>query len=195
MGAIYPMSIKEIARRQHESDDWKEEWIKSSGYLPELAEVEGQKVYVQQTNDWPRIIVPKCSRKYVFDVVHGPHHPGRKATSILIRKTHIWPNLDSDIAKWVRTCEKCQKNKITRHFRAPIRSLKEDLSSPLRLIHVDITGPYPRNESMSYILSIIDRATAFLMALPMCAATAKETVNIRERMDADFRCTGEDHNR
>ena len=44
---------------------------------------------------------------------HTPHagHLGRDRTVHLVKRTYVWPGLDSDVKKFVALCDFCQTNK------------------------------------------------------------------------------------
>ena len=60
-----------------------------------------------------KLVVPKGSmRQRILREVHDSvlsGHLGRDRTEELLRRQYWWPNLHGDVAKYVRTCPKCQK--------------------------------------------------------------------------------------
>jgi len=67
----------------------------------------------------PRPIVPAEFRRTVFDMLHSLSHPGIRATQKLLTDRYVWPNINSDVRRWTRTCLPCQKSKVQRHTVTP----------------------------------------------------------------------------
>lgn len=85
-----------------------------------------------------RPFIPLSLRKRVFETFHNSAHPSGKVTDRIIRKSYVWPGMNSDIKKWCRGCLDCQKSKVSRHtilqpsnFMAP--------AVRFRHVHMDIT--------------------------------------------------------
>jgi hypothetical protein len=59
-----------------------------------------------------------CSlQNKIFETLHSPAHPGRRATCSLISSRNVWRGLAKDVMAWVSECLKCQKGKVHRHVR------------------------------------------------------------------------------
>lgn len=69
------------------------------------------------SGDDVRPYVPISLRRTIFDNVHRLSHPGARATKKLISQSFIWPGLNKDVTRWVKTCLACQRSKIQRHNR------------------------------------------------------------------------------
>jgi len=92
---------------------------------------------------------------------------GGKACAKAMKKNLFWPRMTSDISKWAKQCEQCQRNKVHLHT----HSFLEHLPEPTRRfshIHVDLVGPInPPCESKNMMLTIIDRWTSWPEAIPI----------------------------
>ena len=55
----------------------------------------------------PRPVVPKESRRRVFDAIHNLSHAGMRATRRLITKRWVGMGMQSDISRWCKECIPC----------------------------------------------------------------------------------------
>ena len=83
--------------------------------------------------------------------------------------------LKKDIKRWCKECHSCQAAKVHRHTEAPI-SLRNPLSGRFLSLLVDLVGPLPPSEGMTYLFTVIDRFTRWTEAIPLPDAKASTCV-------------------
>jgi len=119
-----------------------------------------------------RPLVPAAFRHQIFTATHSLAHPGVRACRRLITSRWVWPKMSTNIAGWCKDCQFCQRGKTTRQFTAsplPIAVPSRRFSH----IHTDLVGPLPTSpEGFNYLMTIIDRSTRWLEAVPLSSTTA-----------------------
>ena len=69
---------------------------------------------------------------------------------VMYQWEHIWPNINSDVRKWARSCLQCQRSKVHRHTTSPMSTFANP-DARFDHVHVDIVGPLPPSQGCRYL--------------------------------------------
>ena len=119
-----------------------------------------------------RPYVPAKHRRQVFLALHNLAHPGIRATQKLITSRLLWTAINKDTHEWTRSCIPCQKAKIGRHIRSPLGTFHEP-DARFKHVHIDIVGPLPPSQNITYLLTCVDRYFRWPEAFPLSDISAE----------------------
>src|SRR5258708_21791468 len=118
-----------------------------------------------------RIYVPddKTLRDEILHDHHYPPdigHPGQHQMLELVKRTFWWPTIKTDISKYIKGCQECQKNKIIHQSqKTPLHPLPIP-TGPWQEISIDMIGPLPKSNNADAILVIVDRFSKMIHLIP-----------------------------
>lgn len=99
-------------------------------------------------------------------------HRGVTGTHLRIKDKYIFKNMRRIVARYINRCETCQKNKISRSTRMPLK-LTTTPPYPFFRITMDVLGPLSETHKQNkYILVIQDELSKYLVAESMTDQTA-----------------------
>ena len=137
-----------------------------------------------------RSIVPQALIQDLLEYFHDDHgHPGSPATLRLLREWFWWPNYTSDVIKYIRTCEPCQKIKSRNHpSPGPLLPL-EPPGGPFERLGIDtiILGRSARNTRAKVIINAVDHFTRFVWSFPFAN---NSTASLIQCLTSIFRTMG-----
>ena len=110
--------------------------------------------------------------KYHDDPILGGHC-GITKTKNKIRKYYFWKNMTRDITKYIKSCDKCQKAKVTKHTKASM-TITDTPTKAFDTVLVDTIGPLPKSTNGNeYAITLICDLTKYLVTVPIPDKTAK----------------------
>lgn len=135
-----------------------------------------------------------CVASHLRERVLHENHNQPAAGHLGIRKTvnrvcnrYFWPGMVRDVAKFVRSCESCQRYKPSQD--APAGEMLVTIpEEPWATVCADFVGPLPRTKhGNTMLLVLFDRFSKWVELVPLRKATAEGVVKIfRERILARF---------
>ena len=81
--------------------------------------------------------------------------------------------MKKDITSFVTTCHPCQLAKQARSVDPGVGDFPVP-DKRFSFIHLDIVGPMPESSGFKYLLTILDRTSQWLEALPLKADSSEE---------------------
>jgi hypothetical protein len=117
-----------------------------------------------------QIMLPEKLKHRVMSLAHDnifAGHLGIRKTQDRILSHFFWAGCYSDIRRYCRSCEICQKNAINKPARVPLINLPV-IDRPFSRVAVDIIGPLPKSHRGNrFALVSIDLATKYPDAVPL----------------------------
>ena len=126
---------------------------------------------------YPRLIVPPEFRESFVSNIHSLGHFGRRRTLRSVAMLYWWKGMPSYVARFVKCCDACQRNKPCKKLkRTPVKFFA---TARFKIIHIDFVGPFkPSNKGHNYLLTMMDRYSRWLEAIPMKDPTAQSCAQV-----------------
>jgi hypothetical protein len=132
-------------------------------------------------NSQDQVLVPLSLRAFILRRYHGlpvSAHLGRRRTYKMIRQGYHWPNLSSDVGRWIGACLACRKRKTPRPLSAGSPGAVSIATRPWETIAIDIVSAGVTSKgNYAKILTVIDLFTRYVLAIPLRNANAEEIGN------------------
>ena len=110
---------------------WK--WLKLKDEVFYRTNIDPQEQEVQQ------LVLPEILKERVIRSLHNDMgHQGLETTILLARSQCYWPDMYTDVEKWIKSCERCVLSKMPQtRIRTPLGNLITD--QPLSVLAIDFT--------------------------------------------------------
>ena len=128
-----------------------------------------KKQFILFNADKERIKVTKEEVDTILNEFHDAPlggHVGAKRMRQKIGALYVWPNMRRDIENYVRQCESCQKNKICKRNKIPMK-ITTTSSEPFEKLYMDIVVLPESDWGNKYGLVMQDDLTRYLTVAPM----------------------------
>ncbi|XP_078492084.1 uncharacterized protein LOC144747728 [Ciona intestinalis] len=126
-----------------------------------------------------QLLVPNDLRIKIMEIAHDSimgGHMGVKKTLDRILINFYWPGIRSDVARFCKSCDVCQKT-IGKGKVAKVPLQKMPLIDvPFERVAVDLVGPIqpPSEKGHRYLLTMVDYATRYPEAVPLKNITTED---------------------
>ena len=122
------------------------------------------------------LVVPTELRKRAITLAHEREsgHLGQLKSMLKAEDYFYWPNLRSDVKKFVKECITCQQTKSASTLQRQWRELPS-VQQPLERISIDITEMSPA-KGHKYVLTVIDHFSRFVKLFKLRSRQAEEVV-------------------
>ena len=102
---------------------------------------------------------------------HQLHHPGQAETLKKVATRYYWPSMGKDVAEMVKRCKDCLVVEMGRTIQ-PVQNHIPVQERRFKDLQIDVVGPLPISRGHRYLLTILDRTTRWVEAVPMTEATS-----------------------
>jgi cleavage and polyadenylation specificity factor subunit 1 len=134
-----PVSHDALASAQEADNEFRALLQEQTALRLEKLSIPGTtaELYCDTATGKPRQYIPAPLRRQVFHSVHDLSHPGTKATAKLVLHRFVWPGIQKDCRAWARTCQPCQRSKVSRHTAIPLGDFTLPAARFLQ-VHLDL---------------------------------------------------------
>jgi hypothetical protein len=161
--AITPSLLEEI-RQAQEHDPFVQRLGESLpspfSFDPEGLVRHNDAIYIPDTNNL-RLRVTQ-DRHDTF----AAGHPGRDKTTSLVLRDYWWPNLRNFVARFVASCDLCQRVKRPRHSPYGLLRPLPIASRPWSSLSFDLIEGLPPSDGFDTLLVVVDRFTKMIVLIP-----------------------------
>lgn len=121
-----------------------------------------------------QFVLPQCLRDKALSGIHDlAGHQGQDRTLSLARQRFYWPDMEKDVRRYVKCCQRCVLGKTPEPAaRAPLESIQS--SAPMELVCLDFWSAEDGKQRSVDVLVVTDHFTKLAHAFPCANQTAKQ---------------------
>ena len=93
-------------------------------------------------------------------------HLGIRKTVLRLKQRYVWKNMRKMVRDYIMNCDKCLRNKQTKHIKEEM-NITETPTSSFETIEIDTVGPLRISNSYRYILTMQCELTKYVVAYPI----------------------------
>ena len=122
-----------------------------------------------------KLVVPQDMRKEALKHGHVDvsGHLGRRKTIDALENMFYWPSLRSDVCKYVKECEPCQRYKESKGLQQKFHELPA-VTKPLERISIDLTDMISGDNGYRYVLTVIDHYSRYVKYFKLRSKSTNE---------------------
>lgn len=130
--------------------------------------------------DHYQLVLPDTMIKTVVQLYHDSPmsgHAGITDTLDRVREHYFFQRMGPLITDYVRSCQECQKRKLTKHYTKSGITAYPQPKQPFEVWQIDLYGPLPPSQSQgfTYVLTCIDMFSRYLVTIPLAN---KDTLSV-----------------
>ena len=169
-------SVREYQKEDPFCKDIYAKVVRNDSVAKQFKLLNGALVYHPSRASAKRYVLPEALRPMVLEYFHGSTlsaHLGVNKTLSRIAKVFYWPYMRSEVCKFVRVCQDCQRAKPAQDSRVGLHS-SEIVTKPLERIFIDFLGPIVRSRRGNLaILVVLDGFSKFVSMYPVRKITSE----------------------
>ena len=127
-----------------------------------------------------QVVVPKANRQTLLASYHndrlGGGHQGLDCTYSHLLMKYYWPGMYTQLARYISTCEVCQRVKHTRSHPPPLTPMP--VAGIFRRWHMDFLSLKPTPDGYKYVLLFVDSTSKWCEAFPTKNQEAETVANL-----------------
>ncbi len=112
-----------------------------------------------------QLVLPGQFHQQVLYSLHDDAgHLGIERTTELVKDRFYWPQVTSEVEKYVKSCGRCMARKTLPQKRAPLSNITS--SGPMELTCIDFLSVEPDSKGIANVLVVTDHFTHYAQAYP-----------------------------
>lgn len=162
------MQMKRITKIALSSHDCIFEWVPKETFKElVLKSIKNLQIIIYNP---PKFISDLDEIKRILENYHQTPtggHIGQHRLYLKLREIYNWTNMKSSIAQFIKACELCKLNKITKHTKEKL-TITNTPSKPFEVVSIDTIGPLPKsNNNNRYAVTIQCELTKYVVLVPI----------------------------